>query len=71
MRKVLRINLDGPFICCKAIVPAMLSQAMAASSHRLDSRKEGNPMPRIIRPRKRLIALTKSLARNWPATTSW
>ena len=22
-RKVLRINLDGPFICCKAIVPAM------------------------------------------------
>src|ERR1700747_701057 len=23
-RKVLRINLDGPFICCKATVPAML-----------------------------------------------
>src|SRR6201992_2705088 len=22
-RKVLRINLDGPFICCKAVVPAM------------------------------------------------
>src|SRR3984885_9431512 len=22
-RKVLRINLDGPFICCKAIVPSM------------------------------------------------
>src|SRR5258708_16626516 len=25
-RKVLRINLDGPFICCKAVVPAMLAQ---------------------------------------------
>src|SRR6202521_1154404 len=25
-RRVMRINLDGPFICCKAIVPAMLSQ---------------------------------------------
>src|SRR5579871_3678310 len=25
-RKVLRINLDGPFICCKAIVPAMVRQ---------------------------------------------
>ena len=24
-RKVLRINLDGPFICCKAVVPAMLA----------------------------------------------
>src|SRR6202049_953229 len=25
-RKVLRINLDGPFICCKAIAPAMISK---------------------------------------------
>ncbi|HWN80328.1 MAG TPA: SDR family NAD(P)-dependent oxidoreductase, partial [Bradyrhizobium sp.] len=25
-RKVLRINLDGPFICCKAIVPDMIRQ---------------------------------------------
>ena len=25
-RKVLRINLDGPFVCCKAIAPAMISQ---------------------------------------------
>src|ERR1035437_10954399 len=24
--KVLRINLDGPFICCKAIAPTMISQ---------------------------------------------
>ena len=25
-RKVLRINLDGPFICCRAIVPSMVKQ---------------------------------------------
>src|SRR6187431_2893948 len=25
-RKVLRINLDGPFICCKAVVPAKIAQ---------------------------------------------
>ena len=25
-RRVLRINLDGPFICCKAIVPEMRKQ---------------------------------------------
>src|SRR3981081_2878602 len=25
-RKVLRINLDGPFICCKVIAPAMIKQ---------------------------------------------
>src|ERR1700731_264924 len=25
-RKVLRINLDGPFICCKAIVPSMVKR---------------------------------------------
>jgi NAD(P)-dependent dehydrogenase (short-subunit alcohol dehydrogenase family) len=25
-RKVLRINLDGPFICCKAIAPVMISR---------------------------------------------
>jgi 3-oxoacyl-[acyl-carrier protein] reductase len=29
-RKVLRINLDGPFICCKAIVPAMLKAGLIA-----------------------------------------
>src|SRR5215208_6430004 len=35
-RKVLRINLDGPFICCKAVVPARMA----------------TPTPRIIRPRR-------------------
>src|SRR6202047_2344492 len=29
-RKVLRINLDGPFICCKAIAPAMISPGSRA-----------------------------------------
>ena len=25
-RNVMRINLDGPFICCKAVVPGMIAQ---------------------------------------------
>src|SRR6202047_5633115 len=29
-RKVLRINLDGPFMCCKAIAPAMISPGSRA-----------------------------------------
>ena len=50
-RQVLRINLDGPFICCKAIVPAMLAKAMAASSisRQLPARKAIRTR-RIIRP---------------------
>ncbi len=36
-RKVLRINLDGPFICCKAIVPSMVKQKLRPHrQHRLD-----------------------------------
>ncbi len=39
-RKVLRINLDGPFICCKAVVPAMLAQEIRPHrQHRLDRRQ--------------------------------
>ena len=26
-QSVMRINLDGPFMCCKAIVPSMIAQA--------------------------------------------
>ena len=52
-RKVLRINLDGPFICCKAIAPTMIKQATAASSTspRSPARK-ATPTPRTIRPRR-------------------
>ena len=43
-RKVLRINLDGPFICCKAIVPAMLKQNYGRIINIASiAGKEGNP----------------------------
>ena len=52
-RKVLSINLDGPFICCKAVVPAMLKQKYGRIINIASiAGKEGNPTPRIIRPRK-------------------
>ena len=39
-RKVLRINLDGPFICCKAVVPAMIAAKIRPHrQHRLDRRQ--------------------------------
>jgi len=43
-RKVLRINLDGPFICCKAIAPAMISQGYGRIVNIASiAGKEGNP----------------------------
>ena len=43
-RKVLRINLDGPFICCKAVVPAMLQQKYGRIVNIASiAGKEGNP----------------------------
>src|SRR5258707_13284912 len=59
-RKVLRINLDGPFICCKAIVPSMVSIVNIASI----AGKEGNPNAAHYSASKAgLIALTKSLGK--------
>src|SRR5882724_6801572 len=48
-RKVLRINLDGPFICCKAIVPDMVRQNYGRIVN--------------IASKAGLIALTKSLGK--------
>src|SRR5260370_9478038 len=43
-RKVLRINLDGPFICCKAIAPAMIGQGYGRIVNIASiAGKEGNP----------------------------
>ncbi len=43
-RKVLRINLDGPFICCKAIVPSMVKPEVRPDhQHRLDRRQGRQP----------------------------
>jgi len=53
-RKVLRINLDGPFICCKAIAPAMIAQGYGRIVNIASiAGKEGNPN----------AALTKSLGK--------
>jgi len=68
-RKVMRINLDGPFICCKALVPTM----MAAKYGRIVNiasiaGKEGNPNAAHYSASKAgLIALTKSLGKELAA----
>ncbi len=78
-RKVLRINLDGPFICCKAIAPAMISRFICckAIAPKMISQgygrivniasiagKEGNPNAAHYSASKAgLIALTKSLGK--------
>src|SRR5436305_908884 len=64
-RKVLRINLDGPFICCKAVVPAMLKQKYGRIVNIASiAGKEGNPNASHYSASKAgLIALTKSLGK--------
>jgi 2-dehydro-3-deoxy-L-rhamnonate dehydrogenase (NAD+) len=64
-RKVLRINLDGPFICCKAIVPTMLKQGYGRIVNIASiAGKEGNPNAAHYSASKAgLIALTKSLGK--------
>jgi 3-oxoacyl-[acyl-carrier protein] reductase len=64
-RKVLRINLDGPFICCKAIVPSMLKAGYGRIVNVASiAGKEGNPNAAHYSASKAgLIALTKSLGK--------
>jgi 2-dehydro-3-deoxy-L-rhamnonate dehydrogenase (NAD+) len=64
-RKVLRINLDGPFICCKAIVPLMVKQNYGRIVNIASiAGKEGNPNAAHYSASKAgLIALTKSLGK--------
>src|SRR6195256_6409022 len=64
-RKVLRINLDGPFICCKAIAPAMIAQGYGRIVNIASiAGKEGNPnAPHYSASKAGLIALTKSLGK--------
>jgi 2-dehydro-3-deoxy-L-rhamnonate dehydrogenase (NAD+) len=64
-RKVLRINLDGPFICSKAVVPAMLKQKYGRIVNIASiAGKEGNPNAAHYSASKAgLIALTKSLGK--------
>jgi 3-oxoacyl-[acyl-carrier protein] reductase len=64
-RKVLRINLDGPFICCKAIVPTMVKQNYGRIVNIASiAGKEGNPNAAHYSASKAgLITLTKSLGK--------
>jgi 2-dehydro-3-deoxy-L-rhamnonate dehydrogenase (NAD+) len=68
-RKVLRINLDGPFICCKAIAPSMLKQNYGRIVNIASiAGKEGNPNAAHYSASKAgLIALTKSLGKELAA----
>ena len=68
-RKVLRINLDGPFICCQAIVPQMLKQKYGRIVNIASiAGKEGNPNAAHYSASKAgLIALTKSLGKELAA----
>jgi NAD(P)-dependent dehydrogenase (short-subunit alcohol dehydrogenase family) len=64
-RKVMRVNLDGPFICCKAIVPGMVKQNYGRIVNIASiAGKEGNPNASHYSASKAgLIALTKSLGK--------
>jgi NAD(P)-dependent dehydrogenase (short-subunit alcohol dehydrogenase family) len=63
--RVMRINVDGPFHCCRAVVPSMVAQGygrivMVASI----AGKEGNPNASAYSASKAaVIALTKSLGK--------
>lgn len=64
-RKVLRVNLDGPFICSRAVVPGMIAQNYGRIVNIASiAGKEGNPNAAHYSASKAgLIALTKSLGK--------
>ena len=64
-RKVMSINLDGPFICSRAVVPTMIAQNYGRIVNIASiAGKEGNPNAAHYSASKAgLIALTKSLGK--------
>ncbi|MGF1650023.1 MAG: SDR family NAD(P)-dependent oxidoreductase [Hyphomicrobiaceae bacterium] len=64
-RKVMRINLDGPFLCCKSVVPHMISRGYGRIVNVASiAGKEGNPNAAHYSASKAgVIALTKSLGK--------
>jgi 3-oxoacyl-[acyl-carrier protein] reductase len=64
-RKVMRINLDGPFICSRAVIPLMIAQNYGRIVNIASiAGKEGNPNAAHYSASKAgLIALTKSLGK--------
>lgn len=69
-RQVMRINLDGPFICCKAVVPTMMKQNYGRIVNIASiAGKEGNPNASHYSASKAgVIALTKSLGKELAGT---
>lgn len=68
-RKVMAINLDGPFLCCKAVVPGMIAQNYGRIVNIASiAGKEGNPNAAHYSASKAgVIGLTKSLAKETAA----
>ncbi len=64
-RRVMTINLDGQFYCCKAVVPGMMAQNYGRIVNIASvAGKEGNPnAPAYSASKAGVIALTKSLAK--------
>jgi 3-oxoacyl-[acyl-carrier protein] reductase len=64
-QSVMRINLDGPFMCCKAVVPSMITQNYGRIVNIASvAGKEGNPnAPAYSASKAGVIALTKSLGK--------
>jgi 3-oxoacyl-[acyl-carrier protein] reductase len=64
-RKVMRVNLDGPFLCSRAVVPAMIAQGYGRIVNIASiAGKEGNPNAAHYSASKAgVIALTKSLGK--------
>ena len=69
-RQVMRINLDGPFISCKAVVPSMMKQNYGRIVNIASiAGKEGNPNASHYSASKAgVIALTKSLGKELAGT---
>jgi 3-oxoacyl-[acyl-carrier protein] reductase len=68
-RQVMAVNLDGPFHCCRAIVPHMIANAYGRIVNIASiAGKEGNPRACAYSASKAgLIALTKSLGKELAA----
>jgi 3-oxoacyl-[acyl-carrier protein] reductase len=64
-QRVMSINLDGQFHCCKAVVPGMLAQDYGRIVNIASvAGKEGNPnAPAYSASKAAVISLTKSLAK--------
>jgi NAD(P)-dependent dehydrogenase (short-subunit alcohol dehydrogenase family) len=65
LRMTMRVNLEGPFNCCKSIVPGMIKQNYGRIVNVASiAGKEGNPNASAYSASKAaLIGLTKSLAK--------